>query len=66
MGPRHVRLKKFPHENSLVVQWLELYAFTAKGEGHPVVRELRSRKLQGTAKKREKKMSPMILMHIKV
>ena len=54
MGPRHVCLKKFPHENSLVVQWLELRAFTAKGEVHPLVRELRSHKLQGTAKKRKK------------
>ena len=37
----------------MVVQWLGLLAFTAEGTGSIPGRELRSRKLHGTAKKKK-------------
>ena len=41
----------FYQENSLVVQWLGLGAFTVKGMGSILVGKLRSYKLHSTAKK---------------
>ena len=36
--------------NSLVAQWLELYALTARGPGSIPAKQLRFHKLHGTAK----------------
>ena len=47
-------LKKSASENSLVVQWLGLSAFTAEGPGSIPGRELRSRKPRSVAKKKKK------------
>ena len=41
--------------NSLAIQWLGLDAFTAVAQVPSLVRQLRSRKLRGVAKKEEKK-----------
>ena len=41
--------------NSLVVQWLGLWTFTATAWVQSLVRELRSHKLHGVAKKKRKK-----------
>ena len=40
-----------------MVQWLELGAFTAVAWVQSLARELRSRKMHGTAKKKEKEKS---------
>ena len=42
-------LKEHPKENSLVLQWLGLSAFTAQAWVQSLVRELRSCRLHGTA-----------------
>ena len=43
--------------NSLMIQWLGLGAFTVGGQVQSLVRELRSLKLHGLAKKKKKKNS---------
>ena len=42
-------LKEHPKENSLVLQWLGLSAFTAQAWAQSLVRELRSFRLHVTA-----------------
>ena len=43
--------------NSLMIQWLGLGAFTVGGQVKSLVKELRSLKLHGLAKKKKKKSS---------
>ena len=50
-------LKEHPKENSLVLQWLGLSAFTAQAWVQSLVRELRSCRLHGTAQKKKKKIT---------
>ena len=46
--------------NSLAVQWLALSTFTAEGLVQSLIRELRSHKLRGVGKGKEKKWSLFI------
>ena len=49
-----IKSKHLQTGNSLVVQWLGLCAFTARAQVQSLVRELRSHKPLGAAKKKEK------------
>ena len=51
--------------NSLSVQWLGLSAFTAVAQVQSLVRELRSCKLCGVAKKKKKKTNLRELLEVK-
>ena len=46
-----------PFGNSLTVQWLGLYAFTAGTQFQLLVGELRAYKLHGTAKNKKKALT---------
>ena len=50
---KHPLLKKMHSGNFLAVQWLRLGAFTPGAQVQSLVRELRSRKLCGAAKKKK-------------
>ena len=52
-----IHLKERPLGNSLAVQWLGLHASTAMAQVRSLVRELRSHKLRGVAKKTPKKQN---------
>ena len=49
-------LKEHPKENSLVLQWLGLSAFTAQAWVQSLVRELRSCRLHSTAKTKKRNL----------
>ena len=51
-------------ENSLVVQWLALPASTDRGVGSILVKELRSHKPQGRAKKKKARDANGTIKHI--